>query len=97
MAQTRWLPPKPKSAEMIPGPGFRVKSEIERPDRALLDMYRAFETTDISDMLNRMYTMSSDIHNLVNANQLIGPAVTVKLFSRRQHDGAQGAGCGAAG
>ncbi len=73
-------PAKPKSAEMIPGPGFRVKNEIERPSRALVDMYRNFETTDISDMLNRMYTMSSDIKNFVNDKPLIGPAVTVKLF-----------------
>ena len=31
-------------------------------------------------MLNRMYTMSSEIHNLVNHSPLVGPACTVKVF-----------------
>ena len=57
---------KPKSAEMVPGPGFRIRMNFERPPKELVDQYRQFETPDISDMLNRMYTMSADIHNLVN-------------------------------
>ena len=39
-----------------------------------------FETADVSDMLNRMYTMRHDISNLTNDKPLLGPAVTVKLF-----------------
>jgi RraA family protein len=71
---------KPKSAEMVPGPGFRVRTNFERPPKELIDQYRQFETPDISDMLNRMYTMSADIHNLVNNVPLVGPACTVKVF-----------------
>ena len=71
---------KPKSAEMIPGPGFRIRTEIERPPQSLVEMFRNFETPDISDMLNRMYTLTPDIHNLVNGKSLVGPALTVKVF-----------------
>jgi RraA family protein len=71
---------KPKSAEMVPGPGFRIRMNFERPPKELVDQYRQFETPDISDMLNRMYTMSADIHNLVNYSPLVGPACTVKVF-----------------
>lgn len=71
---------KPKSAEMTPGPGFRVRATIERPAEELIDMYRQFETTDVSDMLNRMFTLSGELRNLVNDKPLVGAAVTVKLF-----------------
>src|SRR5438552_18361316 len=71
---------KPKSAEMVPGPGFRVRMNFDRPPKELIDQYRQFETPDISDMLNRMYTMSAEIHNLVNHSPLVGPACTVKVF-----------------
>jgi RraA family protein len=71
---------KPKSAEMTPGPGFMVRNAVKRPPQGLIDMFRAFETPDISDMLNRMYTMSPEIHNLVNNEPLVGPACTVKVF-----------------
>jgi hypothetical protein len=71
---------RPKSAEMTPGPGFRVRSDIERPSPALIEVYREYESADISDMLNRMYTMCADIHNLTNDQPLVGPACTVKVF-----------------
>lgn len=71
---------RPKSAEMTPGPGFRIRLKIERPPAQLVNMFREFETPDISDILNRMYTMSSHLTNLVNDRPLVGPAVTVKVF-----------------
>lgn len=71
---------RPKSSEMTPGPGFRIKLEIKRPAPALTAMFRDFETPDISDILNRMYTMSPEIRNVVNDTPLIGPALTVKVF-----------------
>ena len=71
---------RPKSSEMTPGPGFRIKLEIERPAALLIDMFRDFETPDISDILNRMYTMSPEIRNVVNDAPLVGPALTVKVF-----------------
>lgn len=71
---------KPKSAEITPGPGFRVRTHIERPSQALLDMYRLHSSADVSDMLNRMYTMCAEIRNVVNDKPLVGPACTVKVF-----------------
>ncbi len=52
---------RPKSSEMTPGPGFRIKLGIERPSAQLVQMFRDFETPDISDILNRMYTMAPEI------------------------------------
>jgi RraA family protein len=71
---------KPKSAEMTPGPGFMIRLRFDRPAPALLEAFRAFESTDVSDMLNRMYTMGASIHNVVNDEPLVGPACTVKIF-----------------
>ncbi len=71
---------RPKSAEMSPGAGFRIRLNIDRPPPQLVSMFREFETPDISDILNRMYTMSSQLTNLVNDVPLVGPAVTVKVF-----------------
>ncbi len=71
---------RPKSAEMTPGAGFRIRRNIDRPPMPTVNMFRDFETPDISDILNRMYTMASDIRNLVNDKPLVGPALTVKVF-----------------
>lgn len=73
-------PARPKSAEITPGPGFRVRREFERPSPSLVKLFREFETPDISDILNRMYTMSPDIRNLVNDASMAGPVCTVKVF-----------------
>jgi RraA family protein len=74
------LAEKPKSAEMSPGPGFMIRLRIDRPAPVLIDAFREFESTDVSDMLNRMYTMGAAIHNVVNDRPLVGPACTVKVF-----------------
>lgn len=71
---------KPKSSEMNPGPGFMVRRNFERPSKKLLEGFKRFETTDVSDMLNRLYTMGGEIHNQVNDATLLGPALTVKCY-----------------
>jgi len=71
---------KPKSSELMPGPGFRVSTKITRPPANLIRAYSRFEAADVSDMLNRMFTMSADIRNKSNEKPLCGPALTVKLF-----------------
>ncbi|RVT86905.1 RraA family protein [Rhodobacteraceae bacterium CCMM004] len=76
----RLMETKPKSAEMRPGPGFMIRRRIERPAADVIDGYRRYETTDVSDMLNRMYTMGGALRNLVNDAPLVGPACTVKVF-----------------
>ncbi|VAW16137.1 hypothetical protein MNBD_ALPHA12-1280 [hydrothermal vent metagenome] len=71
---------RPKSAEMSGGPGFRVRTSIKRPARNLVELFRPYESADVSDLLNRMFTLSSEIRNLANDKPLLGPAITVKLF-----------------
>lgn len=71
---------KPRSSEMNNGPGFRIKKTMKRPARSIIDAYRAFETPDISDILNRMYAMCCDIHGLTEPCAMVGPALTVKVF-----------------
>ncbi len=70
----------PKSAQMNPGPGFRVRLDFKRPDPEIVEQYRQFETPDISDMLNRMYALHTGIRNMSNNDSICGPACTVKVF-----------------
>jgi regulator of RNase E activity RraA len=72
---------KPKSAEMHPGPGFRIRKDIERPSPETTAAFHAFDTPAISDMMNRLYTMKPTIQNLTDPHlKLIGPACTVKVY-----------------
>src|SRR6266550_2030963 len=52
---------KPKTADMHPGPGFRVRSDIDRPKKQTITGLGRFETPSISDQLNRLYTMMPEI------------------------------------
>jgi len=72
---------KPRSSELHPGPGFRVKTEIRRLDRDIMDEFRAFPTPDISDLLNRLYAVDPSIRCLTGDHHVLcGPACTVKVF-----------------
>src|SRR5919109_1171196 len=72
---------KPTSALMHPGPGFRIRYDIDRPDPDVVAGFREFETPAASDLMNRLYTMRSEIHNLTDPGlRLVGPACTVKVF-----------------
>lgn len=72
---------KPKSAEMHPGPGFRMRRDIERAAPDVIAGFAAFETPEISDLMNRLYTMNSAIRSLTAPGlRLLGPACTVKAF-----------------
>ena len=70
----------PKSAQIYPGPGYRICKDIDRPPQELIDQFRQFETPDISDILNRMYAINTGIQNLANDKAICGPACTVKVF-----------------
>ena len=70
----------PKSAILNAGPGFRIRDDIERPESALIEQLRDFPTPDISDMLNRLYTMHMSIHNLSTETAIVGSACTVKVY-----------------
>jgi len=72
---------KPKSAEMHPGPGFRIREKIDRPRAETITALGAFETPSISDLMNRLYAMCPAIKNLTDPNlKLLGPATTVKCY-----------------
>jgi len=71
---------KPKSAEMTPGPGFMIRTKIERPPQHIIEGFREFEAAEISDMMNRMYVLNGEIRNVVNREILVGPACTVKVY-----------------
>ncbi len=71
---------RPASSEMRAGPGFRVNSKYKRVCASTLARLSEFETPDISDALNRMFTMDPAIRNVVNDQTLYGTALTVKVF-----------------
>jgi RraA family protein len=72
---------KPKSAEMHPGPGFRLHNDFERPDAEVVAGFRSYETPAISDLMNRLYTMSPAVRVMTDPKlRLLGPACTVKVF-----------------
>jgi regulator of RNase E activity RraA len=72
---------KPKSAEMQAGPGFRVREEIARPPREVVSAFAKFDTPEVSDFMNRLYTMATEIQTMTPESPfLVGPACTVKVF-----------------
>lgn len=72
---------KPKSAEMYPGPGFRLRHGVERPDPEVVAGFGEFDTPDVSDLMNRLYTMTAAIHNITADDlRILGPACTVKVY-----------------
>jgi RraA family protein len=73
-------PNKPKSAEINPGPGFRIQSSFDRLDSDFMQRFAEFDSPDISDQLNRLYAVAPDIRCLTGDHTLIGPACTVKVF-----------------
>ena len=72
---------KPQSAEIHPGPGFRIATKIPRPNMNVAEMFSEFSSADISDQLNRLYGVESSIRRIAGPDRpLIGPACTVKVF-----------------
>lgn len=72
---------KPKTAEMHPGPGFRICYEIERTPADIIERLARFDTPAISDLMNRLYTVHDDIRVLTDPNlPVLGPACTVKCY-----------------
>lgn len=81
MSATQSAVSKPKSAEMHPGPGFRVRRWVDRPSEDAIARLGRFETPNVSDLMNRLYTMSPLIRNLTDPSlRIIGPACTVKVY-----------------
>ena len=73
---------KPQSAEMHPGPGFRLKYDFERPDPDTVAGLARFPTPEISDLMNRLYAMCPAVKCLTDPDEhsICGPALTVKVY-----------------
>jgi len=71
----------PTSAEIHPGPGFRIMRDFQRANGDLAEMFAEFEVADISDHLNRLYGVECSIRCLSGeGRRLIGLACTVKVY-----------------
>lgn len=71
---------KLRSAELNPGPGFRIRQNFERLSVAVMQELSQFEVPDISDLLNRLYAIDPQIRCLSGRYRICGPACTVKVF-----------------
>ncbi|MEX2141088.1 MAG: RraA family protein [Pirellulales bacterium] len=70
-----------RSAEMNPGPGFRISLHSPRLPEVLVNEFHKFPTPDISDQLNRLYAVDASIRCLTGTHhRLCGQACTVKVF-----------------
>ena len=72
---------EPSSGDLHVGPGFRLRVEISRTPRQVIDGFKDIETPDISDQMNRMYTMDTAVRLMTNPGlRLLGPALTVRTY-----------------
>lgn len=72
---------KPQHTKLHPGPGFSIRYNDARPDTKTINGFRDFETPEISDLMNRLYTMNTAIKPVTHPElRLLGPACTVKCF-----------------
>jgi len=72
---------KPKSSELHPGPGFRIRLDFPRLDAALMDRFQDYEVPEISDALNRLFALDAAIKCQTNkGHRLCGPACTVQVY-----------------
>ena len=57
--------------------GFRVITEIQRPDRELVERFRGIPSSNINDIMNRMFCMGHELMPM-NKAPLLGTVGTVK-------------------
>lgn len=71
--------------QVVGKPGFRYKTEIERPEKKLVESYQDLMnktgclTGNIGDCLGRAVAVNSRIKNLSNGMKVVGPAFTVRV------------------
>ena len=73
----------PQSSELSPGPGFRIRTKVERADPEVVERFRAVDIALVSDLMNRLYTLRSGLRPIVptaDGKPLVGPACTVKVY-----------------
>lgn len=57
--------------------GFRIYKDFKRPDRTLVERFSGIPSSNIGDIMNRLYCMRHEISPF-NSNPLLGTAFTVK-------------------
>jgi regulator of RNase E activity RraA len=83
MSEPSASPPgaKPGHTKLYPGPGFRLRYYDGKTDPEVVAGLQAFESPEVSDLQNRLYTMNSDIRAVTAPDlRIVGPACTVKVF-----------------
>ena len=58
--------------------GNRIKTAVERPDRSLVDQFRGIPSSNIGDMMNRLFNMDAGI-KAYGRPEMLGTAFTVRL------------------
>ena len=58
--------------------GFRIFSEISRPDKALIALFEGIPVANLGDNMGRLYCMDASIKPY-NSRPLLGSAITVKV------------------
>lgn len=72
---------KPRSADVHPGPGFRIRVDYPHVDAGLIQRFLQFDVPDISDSLNRLYALDTSIRCLNRrSHTLCGCVCTVRVF-----------------
>ena len=72
---------RPASAEIHPGPGFRIRTDFPRLPLQVCKALLEFDTPEISDQLNRLYAVSPAISSLSLPNaRLAAPICTVRCY-----------------
>ena len=60
--------------------GNRIFTKFDRPDRALVEKFAGWPSSNINDMMNRLFCMREDICRIgKHEKQLLGTAFTVKV------------------
>ncbi len=57
--------------------GKRIYTKVNRPDRALVEKFRGIPSSNIADMMNRMYNMYGDLRCYTKNASMVGTAITV--------------------
>lgn len=72
---------RPVTADLYPGPGYRIRKTFARPKPELIEAIAKFPTPLILDLLNRMYGIAPGIRLLTNTTDVLrGPACTVRVY-----------------
>jgi len=61
-------------------PGYRIFTQVNRPDKALIELFRGIPVPNIDDQMGRIYCVDAAIRPL-NSTPLLGCAITVKAPS----------------